>query len=126
MEGVSMQPQLEQLIPDRVDYWLIQWARYCRHYRPNLGYPSKALGLVSGGESRRGEDVDLDFAEQAQKVNCQALDALVDSLPPSQCAAVRSVYLGEVWRFPRENQIALLQAAAETLIKGMDRRGVCL
>ena len=118
--------QTAELIDQRVDYWLIQWARWIRQYRPNLGYPTRSPGLITGGESQRWDDYDEDSTRDAWQTNCEALDTLIADLPPSQGAAIRSVYIGEVWRFPRHNMLAQLEHAADSLIQSMDKRGVCL
>jgi hypothetical protein len=81
---------------------------------------------MSGGESRRGADVDQDFEYEAWSVNVKALDSLIESLPPAQTCAVRHTYLGEVWRFPRDNLDQLLALAEETLEHGCEARGVCI
>lgn len=90
---------------------------------PNkLGYPSKVCLIVSGGESQRTEDWEEETYEAIWKRNCAAMDALISDLPPAQCCAIRHVYAGDVYRFPRENVIELIQKAAERLLKGMNDR----
>lgn len=109
-------------IPERVEYWLVNWARWCRKSPHKLGYPSKVCLIVSGGESQRTEDWEEETYEAIWKRNCAAMDALISDLPPAQCCAIRHVYAGDVYRFPRENVIELIQKAAERLLKGMNDR----
>lgn len=108
----------------RVDYWLNQWAVWYRAEPTRLGFPHRTIGLVGGGESRRGEEWEEDESDKIWHRNCEAMDALIESLPPSQCAAVRNAYIGEPWCFPRENREALLEAATVGLLRGMNARAV--
>jgi hypothetical protein len=110
----------------RTEFWLIEWAKWIRAFHHDLGYPHRAIGLVGGGESRRGEDACDDFADEIWRVNCKAMDALIEGLPPSQCCAVRHAYLGEPWKFPRHNMEKLLEMAEVALLVGMESRGVCI
>lgn len=50
------------------------------------------------------------------------MDALISDLPPAQCCAIRHVYAGDAYRFPRDNVIELVQAAASELLRGMNAR----
>ena len=115
---------VEPEINIRVDYWLNQWAVWYRAEPCRLGFPHHIPGIVGGGESRRGEEWEEDETNKVWHRNCEAVDALVESLPPSQCCVVRHVYLGEVWRFPRENLMDLLETAVKTLLRGMNARAV--
>ena len=110
----------------RVEYWLIEWAKWVKQWRSNIGYPGRSIGIMSGGESRRGADVDQDFEYAAWSVNVKALDSLIEGLPPSQTCAVRHAYLGETWRFPRDNLDQLLELAENELERGCEARGVCI
>ena len=110
-------------IPDRVDFWLSAWARWYRLEPNKLGYPHKVNGLIGGGESRRTAEWEEDETEKIWHRNCQAMDALVESLPPSQCCAIRHCYLGEVWRF-KGRLLELLETASATLLRGMNARAI--
>ena len=107
-------------IPDRVDYWLLQWGRWCRYTPDKLGYPSKVTGIVSGGV--RNDDWEEETGQSIWRRNCATMDALISGLPPAQCCAVRHVYAGDAFRFPRENVIELIQAASVALLDGMNAR----
>lgn len=111
-------------INHRVDYWLNQWAVWYRAEPNRLGFPHRCMGIVGGGESRRGEEWEEDERSNIWHRNCEAMDALIESLPPSQCCIVRHVYLGEVWRSPRQTLESLLESAQESLMLGMNARAV--
>lgn len=111
-------------IPERVDYWLTEWARWMYSEPTRLGYPHKSMGIRTGGEDRRTEDWEEDENQAIRLRNCEAMDALISDLPPAQCCAIRSIYAGDVWRFPRENQFALLERASATLLIGMNARAI--
>ena len=89
-----------------------------------LGYPHKCTGLKSGGEDRR-TDSWLEDEEQTIRIrNCEAMDALIGDLAPAQCCAIRHIYAGDVWRFPRDNKFELIEKAASTLLIGMNDRAI--
>lgn len=123
MNGTSTALKYEET-NTRVDYWLNQWSTWYRAEPNRLGFPHRTIGLVGGGESRRGEEWEEDETNKIWHRNCEAMDALIESLPPSQCAAVRHSYLGEPWRFPRDNIEALLDMATVELLRGMNARAV--
>ena len=108
----------------RVDYWLNEWSRWYRQEPIRLGYPHHVSVARGGGHSRRTAEFIEDQEFGVWQRNCQAMDALIESLPPSQCVAIRSEYLGEPWRFPRDNKPALLLAAFQALLIGMNARDV--
>jgi len=110
----------------RVEYWLIEWAKWVKRWKQDVGFPHRSIGLATGGESRRGEDAYIDFEDEMWSRNVKALDSLLESLPSAQVCAVRHAYLGEVWRFPRGNLGHLLALAEETLERGCEARGVCI
>lgn len=108
----------------RVEYWLNEWSHWYAAEPNRLGFPHHVTGVVGGGHSRRGDEWEDEETRKTWHRNCRSMDALIESLPPSQCCAVRHVYLGEPWRFPRENQAALLEAAETALLRGMNARAV--
>lgn len=112
------------MIPERVDYWLNQWAVWYQSEPTKLGYPHRSLGLIGGGESRRGEEWEEEENDKVWKRNCEAMDALVESLPPVQCLLVRHTYLGGEFRLQVGDREALLEEAAQTLLRGMNARSV--
>ncbi len=108
----------------RVDYWLNEWSRWYGQEPNRLGYPHRVSVARGGGHSRRTAEFIEDQEFGVWQRNCQAMDALIESLPPSQCVAIRAEYLGEPWRFPRDNKPALLLAAFGALLIGMNARDV--
>lgn len=111
-------------IPERVDYWLNAWASWMRSEPNRLGFPHKCSGVKTGGEDRRTDSWLEDEELSLRLRNCEAMDALIDSLPPAQCCAVRHIYAGDVWRFPRDNMYDLIERAANTLLIGMNARAI--
>lgn len=109
-------------IPDRVDYWLTQWAAWHRHDQPRLGYPSRSAVLVSGGESRRGDEWEEDETRKFWGRNCQIMEALINGLPQGQRTAVNAFYLTVGVEVPNAEQI--VATASESLLIGMNARGV--
>ncbi len=92
---------------------------------PNrLGFPHKCSGVTTGGEDRRTDSWLEDEELSLRLRNCEAMDALIDSLPPAQCCAVRHIYAGDIWRFPRDNMYDLIERAANTLLIGMNARAI--
>lgn len=115
------------IIPERVDFWCTEWARWMR-VKPSdemeLGYPCRVKPWIGGGESQRGEDWSESQELSVWQYNCQTMNALIESLPPAQQCAVNSVYCGDLWRFPRDNRLLLLEAASAQLMLGMNKWGV--
>lgn len=108
----------------RVEYWLGEWSRWYESEPNRLGFPNHISGVVSDGHSRRTDEWEDEETRKTWHRNCATMDALVESLPPSQCCAVRHTYLGEAWKFPRDNLQALLDMASVTLLRGMNARVV--
>lgn len=114
-------------IPDRVDFWLLAWARWMRTKPADemeLGYPSRVKPWIGGGESQRGDDWSQTEEQNILQYNCSTMNALIESLPPAQGCAVQSVYAGDEWRFPRKNRLELLETAAQSLLLGMNKWGI--
>ncbi len=118
--------QLSETVEDyeRVDHWLNQWSKWMRGARTKLGYPSKAVPFIGGGESQRTAEWEEDAQESIWLTNCRAMDALIDSLPPTWGCAVHHIYLGAVYRFPREDVLSLLAKAMGQLREGMNERAI--
>lgn len=111
-------------LSDRVNYWLTEWARWMRRPEQKLGYPKRTLGLVGGGESQRWDDWAWEGESEAWERNCRAIDALIQDLPVAQNCAIQHLYLGTVWRFPRDNASELLNRAEAELLRGMNARAI--
>lgn len=82
-------------IPDLVEYWLDQWAIWSQRDNPRLGYPSRSLGLVTGGESRRFDDWAEDQEKATHGQNCLAVDVVVRGLPDLQKQWICGIWLGQ-------------------------------
>lgn len=108
----------------RVEYWLNQWSIWYTAEPNRLGFPHRTIGLVGGGESRRGEEWEEDETNKIWHRNCEAMEALIEGLPPSQCCVIRHLYLDETWRFTRDNKEALFVVAQANLLRGMNARAV--
>ena len=123
---MTAQAQAIPDIPERVDYWLTEWARYDRTYQPQarLGYPRQVKPFVTGGESSRWDDWATDEEKAAWLRNCKTLETLIFDLPAAQSCSVRHIYLGEPWRFPRDNCLTLLERAAASLLISMNRTAI--
>lgn len=98
---------------DRLEAHLINWARWMR--KSSRGGYTVSMG-VSG--STHFEDM----TEEADRVSARIMDTLISDLPPAQTAAINHVYLGVVWRFPRNNLDALLATARESIESRMDEK----
>lgn len=118
-----MKAELPQL-PERVDFWCGEWAKYMRHSGIRLGYPGAALCFSNGGESQRWSDWADDEEERIWKRNVRAMDTCIEDLVPAQRIAVHHVYLGQTAQFPRNNLFELLEAAAICLLAAMEKRDI--
>lgn len=70
-----------------LDLWQL-WMKLDNH---KLGYPSKSLGMSSGGESTSDAFEDMCTAQDLS--NVRTLDAIIHSLPKEQQDALYSRYL---------------------------------
>lgn len=76
---------------DRLKQILDDWALWHRTPSHRLGYPSKSLGMISGGEST--SDAFEDMVGQMDMTNVRTIDAIIDSLPTKQKEAIYTRYL---------------------------------
>jgi len=102
-----------------VEYWLGQWARWMRHSSNRLGYPSRSIGLASGGASEHFDDL----VERADHKTVRAVDAAIRSLPLDQQAAIHHVWLAAVFRL-RTPVSEVYADALDRLEAEMRKRGV--
>ena len=70
---------------------LDKWKLYMRSDNHRLGYPSKSLGMVSGGES--SYDAFDEMYEEVESSNVKTVDAVIHSLPEDQKQAIYARYL---------------------------------
>lgn len=71
---------------------LEDWSSWMKHDSHRLGYPSKSLGIVGGGESSY-EAFDI-MVEQADKKNITTINAIINSLDKEQREAIYARWLG--------------------------------
>ena len=77
---------------DRLLQILDDWKLYMRSDNHKLGYPSKSLGMSSGGESTEDEFESMLSAMDLS--NVRIIDAIIHGLPKEQQDAIYSKYLG--------------------------------
>lgn len=77
---------------DRLLQILDDWALSHKHYKPKTGYPTKSLGMISGGESTN-EAFDDMYDSSLKKPNIDTIDAIIHELPKEQKEAIYFKYL---------------------------------
>lgn len=77
---------------DRLLQILDDWALYMKSDNHKLGYPSKAVGLSSGGEST--EDEFESMLSAMDLANVRIIDAIIHDLPKEQQDSIYAKYLG--------------------------------
>lgn len=99
---------------------LDNWSRWMRHNPIQLGYPSKSLAILSGGQSVSGvfEEICDDLDNQSAEV----MDALVHDLPLNQRGAIYRRWL-HCTIIVRNHEQCLLNAYV-ALHEGMKNRGI--
>jgi hypothetical protein len=103
---------------------LRDWADWMGH-APRIGFNSRVPILSTGMGSSTFEEL----LEQTASVAMRAVDGSVESLPPSNKAAIMRCYgLCAVYRFPRANYPyeQALNDAHEALIISLRRKGVLI
>lgn len=68
---------------------LDKWKLYMRSDNHKLGYPSKSIGMSSGGASGSFDDM----YDEVEDDNVRTVDAVIHSLPKDQQQAVYARYL---------------------------------
>jgi hypothetical protein len=68
------------------------WARWMKSDNHKLGYPSKSIGMSSGGEST--SEVFEEMCSAQDMSNVRTIDAIIHSLDSSQQQAIYAKYLG--------------------------------
>ncbi len=76
---------------DRLLAILDDWSLWMHTSTHKLSYPSKSLGMVSGGESTT--DAFEDMCSAQDMTNVRPLDAIIHSLPKEQQDALYCRYL---------------------------------
>ena len=70
---------------------LEDWARWMKSDNHKLGYPSKSIGMSSGGEST--SEVFEEMCSAQDMSNVRTIDAIIHSLDSSQQQAIYAKYL---------------------------------
>jgi hypothetical protein len=68
---------------------LDRWRLYMRSDNHKLGYPSKSIGMSSGGASGSFDDM----YDEVEDDNVRTVDAVIHSLPKDQQEAIYARYL---------------------------------
>lgn len=68
---------------------LDKWKLYMRSDNHRLGYPSKSIGISSGGASGSFDDM----YDEVEDDNVRTVDAVIHSLPKDQQQAIYARYL---------------------------------
>jgi len=68
---------------------LDRWRLYMRSDNHKLGYPSKSIGMSSGGASGSFDDM----YDEVEDDNIRTVDAVIHSLPKDQQEAIYARYL---------------------------------
>jgi enoyl-[acyl-carrier-protein] reductase (NADH) len=96
---------------------LDKWKLFMRSDNHKLGYPSKSLGMSSGGES--SYDAFDEMYEDVESDNIRTVDAVIHSLPKDQKEAIYARYLNT--KKPIYYEIKL-QLAIDNLLTIVGRR----
>ena len=106
---------------ERLKVILMDWANWQKGYKPNIGWRSRSIGLVSGYVSKTFDDM-CDEADTAMYRN---IDAAIGDLTAPQSAAINRCYgIASVFRFPRNNYQECLIEAHLILMKTLPAKGV--
>lgn len=101
---------------------LTDWAEWMRHV-PGIGFNSRVPILSTGIGSSTFEEL----LEQVDSQAMRGVDGSVESLPPSNKAAIMRCYgLCAVFRFPRDNYEQKLNEAHESIITSLKRKGILI
>jgi hypothetical protein len=90
---------------DRLKQILDDWALYMHTPSNRLGYPSKSIGMINGGEST--SEAFEDMVSEMDMNNVRTIDAIISSLPNPQKDAVYTRYLKARKRVDYEHQLRL-------------------
>ena len=102
---------------DRLKQILDDWSLWMHSPSHKLGYPSKSLGMISGGEST--SDVFEEMVSEMDMNNVKTIDAIISSLPRDQKDAVYARYLKTAKYDDYEYQLGL---AFDNLLSMASRR----
>lgn len=105
---------------DHVEHQLANWADWHRNSSTNLGYPTKAMVALGGGQSVEG--VFEYFCECADRHAAEVMETLVNDLLITERTAVYHHWLG--CKIKPDNQEQALEDAYCRLAVKMGGRGL--
>ena len=106
--------------PERVEWHLLNWARWMRSGNQIRGLPGRATLLSSGGKSK---DFD-EMADSEERKMARNVDTIIHDLKPIEVMAIHHKYLYAVYRFPRENLADLLAGAKVKIGASLNKKGI--
>ena len=79
-----------------IDWHIDNWVRFMRTNRLNIGYPSRSLGIETGG-SAGGEEFDH-IADREENKAAAEFDCCIEALEAPRRCAIHHKYLGSKYR----------------------------
>jgi hypothetical protein len=107
------------MTPDRLTWHLDNWAAWMSGKVDVGDYPSRSSSGLGHSSSR---DFDALCAEADTRC-AQAVDAVLNGMPPLLRLAVYNRHLGTIWEL-RCNGEAIYAQAVIVIERGLDRRGI--
>jgi hypothetical protein len=80
-----------------IEWHLDNWVKFMRKNRLTIGYPSRSLGMETGG-SAGGEEFDH-IADREENKAAAEFDCCIESLEAARRNAIHHKYLGSKFRF---------------------------
>ena len=105
IKSIYINSSEEQMHIDRLKQILDDWALWMHSPSHKLGYPSKSLGMISGGEST--SEAFEDMVSAMDMTNVRTIDVIISNLPRDQKDAVYARYLKTVKYDDYEYQLGL-------------------
>jgi len=103
--------RLRRLVPERPDFHLHNWGIWCRGDHVTDGYDDKSSGLSCGGVS--GVDAFAVFAEPIADWAASVSNTIIEGMHVAHSTVLQHVYAASVFRFRRNVDDLLVEAAAE-------------
>ena len=112
--------RLRKLIPERPDWHLNNWARWCREEKLAAGYKTHS-GCLENMKAANNETDDI-RDETNHDWAASVCDAVIDSLSRTHRDAISNVYASRVMAFrPGYEERWLIEAAAEFWVLAQER-----
>lgn len=105
---------------NRLEWHMENWATWMRKPAHRLGYPSRSLCMVSGGEST-ADNFDI-MADEGEITSARQIDAIIAGLPTDQQNALHHRWLHSVYRM--RNYAEVLDQAMGSVLSMATRRGM--